>query len=294
MKDDYIYEELTLAELSERFLLNNDFKTPSIFDMDDMGIEVLTTDKNKNDVYCPIKSYVIKSPSDSHYTDGKIKVTGNHRFIEDGNEIFATDHKDFHQIKSPLDVVDIEVKGEHSFLANGRLNHNTTSGGKALGFHSSVRLRLSAVGKIKADVNGVDTVVGMKTKVVVTKNRMGPPHKVINFDIYFDSGIDNYGGWLGVLKAYKIVSQGGAYYTYQPAVGDEVRFMQKDFVQLITDRPEIKQELYDKICENYIMKYDQAVHGTDSIKIVGMNDESDEIETANQLDGGVVTDENDG
>jgi len=170
----------------------------------------------------------------------------------------------------------------------------TTSGGKALGFHSSVRLRLSAVGKIKADVNGVDTVVGMKTKVVVTKNRMGPPHKVINFDIYFDSGIDNYGGWLGVLKAYKIVSQGGAYYTYQPAVGDEVRFMQKDFVQLITDRPEIKQELYDKICENYIMKYDQAVHGTDSIKIVGMNDESDEIETANQLDGGVVTDENDG
>jgi len=70
--------------------------------------------------------------------------------------------------------------------------------------------------------------------------------------------------------------------------------MQKDFVKLITENPTLKQELYDKICENYIMKYDQAVHGTDSIKIVGMNDESDEIETANQLDGGVVTDENDG
>ena len=54
-------------------------------------------------------------------------------------------------------------------------------------------------------MNGVETVVGMKTRVVVTKNRMGPPHKSVNFDVYFDSGIDNYGGWFGVLKAYKII-----------------------------------------------------------------------------------------
>jgi len=66
----------------------------------------------------------------------------------------------------------------------------TTAGGKALPFHSSVRLRLKSLGQIKGKVNGVEQVVGIKTKVTIVKNRMGPPHRSINYDIYFDSGID--------------------------------------------------------------------------------------------------------
>ena len=83
----------------------------------------------------------------------------------------------------------------------------TTSGGKAIAFHASCRLRLKAAGQIKAKVNGQDQVVGIKTKAQVVKNRMGPPLRTAEFDIYFDSGIDDFGGWLRVLKDYKLVSQ---------------------------------------------------------------------------------------
>jgi recombination protein RecA len=78
----------------------------------------------------------------------------------------------------------------------------TTSGGKAIPFHASVRLRLKNTGMIKAKVEGVEQVVGSKTEVQVVKNRMGPPHRKINYDIYYDSGIDNYGGWLETMKKY--------------------------------------------------------------------------------------------
>ena len=68
--------------------------------------------------------------------------------------------------------------------------------------------------KIKAKVNGVDETIGIKTQAQVVKNRMGPPLRKAEFEIYFDSGIDNFGGWLKVMKAQKLVSAGGAWYTY--------------------------------------------------------------------------------
>ena len=89
----------------------------------------------------------------------------------------------------------------------------TTAGGKALPFHSSVRLRLKNTGMIKARVNGTDQVVGNKTNVHVVKNRMGPPNRKIDYEIYYDSGIDNYGGWLNIMKNFKLVSQSGAWYS---------------------------------------------------------------------------------
>ncbi len=69
----------------------------------------------------------------------------------------------------------------------------TTSGGKAIAFHSSVRLRLSPAGMIKADVfgNGGKEVVGIQTIAKVVKNRMGPPLRTVEYPIYFDRGIDD-------------------------------------------------------------------------------------------------------
>ena len=87
----------------------------------------------------------------------------------------------------------------------------TTAGGKALPFHASVRLRLKNTGQIKVG----DQVVGSKTVALVVKNRMGPPHRKAEYEIYYDSGIDNYGGWLSLMKQYKLVTQAGAWYTYQ-------------------------------------------------------------------------------
>jgi|TARA_B100000085_G_scaffold285476_1_gene321620 recombination protein RecA len=135
----------------------------------------------------------------------------------------------------------------------------TTSGGKALGFHASCRLRMKQMGKLNSKVGGVDQTVGIKTRVQVIKNRMGPPLRAVNFEIYFDRGIDRYGSWLNTMKTYKLVSQGGAWYTWvDESTGEEVKFQAKDFEKLLTERPEIKEQMYNQICDAYILGYKEA------------------------------------
>ena len=132
----------------------------------------------------------------------------------------------------------------------------TTSGGKAIAFHSSCRLRLKSMGQIKLKVDGVDQVVGIKTRAQVIKNRMGPPLRSVDFEIYFDRGIDNYGSWLQMMKTYKLVSIAGAWYTYvDKETGEELKFQAKNFEGLLEDRPELKESLYKEICTSYIMSY---------------------------------------
>jgi len=153
----------------------------------------------------------------------------------------------------------------------------TTSGGKAIPFHASVRLRLKSVGQIKAkDAKGVEQIVGIKTRAQVIKNRMGPPLKSIDYDIYFESGIDNYGGWLEVMKEYKLVSQAGAWYTYTRQDGTAVKFLSKDFEKNLEADATLKEEIYNIICEAYIFKYQSGDIGIDDISIESdfINEES--------------------
>jgi len=143
----------------------------------------------------------------------------------------------------------------------------TTAGGKAIPFHASVRLRLKNLGQIKAKVKGVEQVVGSKTSVQVVKNRMGPPHRKINYEIYYDSGIDNYGGWLTVMKSFSLVKQSGAWYTLDDVdsetgeVFKEIKFQSKDFLEKVIQFPEIKERLYQRICDAYIFKYQAGIDG---------------------------------
>jgi hypothetical protein len=252
----YIEEELTLSELADRFLGVNDYSHPNAYDTEELGIEVLTLDENGAEIYRPIQSFLIKERVDEYYTDGKIKVTGNHRFIENGETIFAKDHSDFTKVNGSMYVADIEVADLHSYLANGRLNHNTTSGGKALAFHASVRLRLKSIGQIKSKVGGQERVVGMSVRAQVIKNRMGPPLRTADFDIFFDRGIDNYGSWLEVMKDNKLVKQAGAWYEYVDTVTGEItKFQSKDFTGLMTTRDEMREQIYKRICESTILQY---------------------------------------
>jgi len=143
----------------------------------------------------------------------------------------------------------------------------TTSGGKAIPFHASVRLRLKNTGMIKAKINGVEQVVGSKTEVHVVKNRMGPPHRKVNYDIYYDSGIDNYGGWLEIMKKFDLVKQAGAHYTLDDTdietgeVFGEIKFQSKNFVEKVIDNKEIKDRLYARLCESYIFRYQAGIDG---------------------------------
>jgi len=145
----------------------------------------------------------------------------------------------------------------------------TTSGGKALAFHASVRLRLKGAGQIKMKVGGNDKIVGMKVRCQVVKNRMGPPLRSTDFEIYFDRGIDNYGSWLKVMKDNKIVKQAGAWYTYTDTeTGEELKFQSKDFIDIMEEREEIREQIYKKICEVQILEYKSDANTKDIDNIV--------------------------
>ena len=143
----------------------------------------------------------------------------------------------------------------------------TTAGGKAIPFHASVRLRLKNTGMIKAKVNGIEQVVGSKTNVQVVKNRMGPPHRKVDYEIYYDSGIDNYGGWLAIMKNFDLVKQSGAWYTLEDVdheTGEtfgELKFQSKDFAEKVINNPAAQDRLYRRICDAYIFKYQAGIDG---------------------------------
>jgi len=153
----------------------------------------------------------------------------------------------------------------------------TTSGGKALAFHASVRLRLKGTGQIKMKVGGNDKIVGMKVRAQVVKNRMGPPLRSTDFEIYFDRGIDNYGSWLKVMKDEKLVKQAAAWYTYvDTETGEEHKFQSKDFIGLMEENDELREQIYKKICEAQILQYKSDTLDIDNMEITqggeGMDD----------------------
>jgi len=132
----------------------------------------------------------------------------------------------------------------------------TTSGGKALAFHASVRLRLKNVGQIKMKVGGQDKIVGISVRAQVVKNRLGPPLRSADFEIYFDRGIDNYGSWLTVMKENKLVKQGGAWYEYTDTdTGEIIKFQSKDFIKMMVEKEDLREQIYKKICELTILQY---------------------------------------
>ena len=147
----------------------------------------------------------------------------------------------------------------------------TTSGGKAIAFHSSVRLRLKSVGQIKLakSSDSPEAVLGITTRAQVVKNRMGPPLRSVDYEIYFDSGIDDFGSWLTMLKNYGLVTQAGAWYTYTNSdTGEIIKFQSKDFQSKLMDDPEMKEQVYRTICEKYIINYKAGEHfGVDDIEI---------------------------
>jgi len=132
----------------------------------------------------------------------------------------------------------------------------TTSGGKALAFHASVRLRLKNLGQIKQ--GSTTDVIGNKCEATIVKNRMGPPQRKASFEIYFNRGIDDLGSWITTLKTHKVFKQGGAYYTYVDSKENEHKFMAKEFPTLLAENPELKDELYTQICDKVVMQYESA------------------------------------
>jgi recombination protein RecA len=134
----------------------------------------------------------------------------------------------------------------------------TTPGGKGIPFHASVRLRLSSIGAIKTKVDGHDQIVGSRVKAKLVKNRVGPPLRECEYEVYFDSGIDDFSSWLTTMKDYGLVNQAGAWYSWTDKdSGEVIKFQSKEFVEKIINIPKYKETIYDEIADKVIMKYQQ-------------------------------------
>ena len=122
-------------------------------------------------------------------------------------------------------------------------NPETTTGGNALKFYSSVRLDIRRSTQIK-DSDGV--VQGNKTRVKVVKNKVAPPFKTAEFDIMYGEGISKVGEILDLGVAYEIIKKSGSWFSY----GDTKLGQGRDAVKaLLLDNPELMEELEGKIVE---------------------------------------------
>jgi recombination protein RecA len=122
--------------------------------------------------------------------------------------------------------------------------------GKALAFGTSVRIRLSNVGQIKKN----DTIIGNKCKAVVIKNRMGPPRRTAQFEIHYDSGIQDLKSWLEFMKENSMITGTSAKWTFKLPSG-ESKLSTTEFVEKVNADAKFKDEVYTMICDKQIMKY---------------------------------------
>lgn len=119
-------------------------------------------------------------------------------------------------------------------------NPETTTGGNALKFYSSLRVDIRRIGALK---DGQE-VIGNRTKVKIVKNKVAPPFKMVEFDIVYGEGISREGDLLDLAVEQDIVDKSGSWYSYQDERIGQGRENAKRFLQ---DHPEMTQEIDQKV-----------------------------------------------
>ena len=116
----------------------------------------------------------------------------------------------------------------------------TTPGGRALKFYSSVRLDIRRIESIK---DGVE-VVGSRTRVKVVKNKVAPPFRQAEFDIMYGKGISREGAILDVSVEMAIVKKSGAWFTYD---GEQLGQGRENAKNFLTEHPEVMLEISERV-----------------------------------------------
>ncbi len=119
----------------------------------------------------------------------------------------------------------------------------TTTGGNALKFYSSVRLDIRRIASLKQ----AEEVIGNRTKVKVVKNKVAPPFKIVEFDIMFGEGISKMGELIDYGVKMDIIDKAGAWFSYNDSKIGQGKENSKKF---LIDNPEIAEEVENKILES--------------------------------------------
>ena len=119
-------------------------------------------------------------------------------------------------------------------------NPETTPGGHALKFYSSVRIDIRRIGAIK----GGDEVIGNRTKVKVVKNKVAPPFRIAEFDIIYEEGISREGEIIDLGIKHNIVAKSGSWYAYE---GDRIGQGRDNAREYLIANPKISAEIEKKI-----------------------------------------------
>ena len=122
-------------------------------------------------------------------------------------------------------------------------NPETTTGGNALKFYSSVRLDIRRIGQIK---DSPDSINGNRTKVKVVKNKVAPPFKVVEFDIMYGKGISKSGEVLDLGVELEIIQKSGSWFSYN---GEKLGQGRDSVKTILEDNPELMGELEGLIKE---------------------------------------------
>ena len=145
-------------------------------------------------------------------------------------------------------------------------NPETTTGGHALKFYSSVRLEIRRIGAIKDR----DEVVGNQTRVKVVKNKLAPPFKMVEFDIMYGEGISKTGELLDLGIKAGIIEKSGSWFSYG---SERIGQGRENARQYLKDRPERASEIETKIRQNAGLLSEALLSGGES---------SDDAETASE------------
>ena len=137
-------------------------------------------------------------------------------------------------------------------------NPETTPGGRALKFYSSVRLDIRRIENIKQD----GEVVGNRVRVKVVKNKVAPPFREAEFDTVYGKGISKEGNVLDIAVSLDIIEKSGSWFSYN---GDRIGQGRENVKKYLKENPEIMAEVEKKVRDNFAEAFEKSL-GDDEIE----------------------------
>ena len=131
-------------------------------------------------------------------------------------------------------------------------NPETTPGGRALKFYSSVRMDIRRIENIKQDGN----VVGSRTRVKVVKNKVAPPFREAEFDIIYGKGISKEGNLLDIAVNLEIIDKSGSWFSYN---GERIGQGRENAKTYLLENPKMAEEIENKIRDNYATAFEKSL-----------------------------------